>query len=108
VELDADLELLARFPPGRLLGRLAQVDEAAREGPEVAPRVGGAAQQDDPAVRVVGDRAGDRLGVVVGAVAAMRARQAARVGDRRIPAAARAEPGLGEGGVEGRQPICSS
>jgi hypothetical protein len=105
---DRDPELLARLAVGGLLGRLAEVDEAARERPEVAARVRAALEQDDPAVRVVRDRAGDRLGVVVGAIAAVRACEAAGVGDRGLSRAARAEAGLGERGVQRRQTSCSS
>jgi hypothetical protein len=108
VELDVDLELLPRFPARGLLRRLAEVDEAAGERPEIAAGVRVAAEQDDPALRVVRDRAGDGLGVVVGAVAAVGAGEAAGVGDRGVPAAAGAEAGFLERGVEGRQLSCSS
>jgi hypothetical protein len=108
VELDVDLELLPRFPACGLLRRLAEVDEAAGERPQVAAGVGVAAEQDDPASRVVRDRAGDGLGVVVGAVAAVRAGEAAGVGDRGVLAAAGAEAGFGQGGVERGQLSCSS
>ena len=85
-----------------LLDGLAEVDEAAGERPQVLAGVERAAQQDDLAVRRDRDRGGDGLRVVVGAVAAVRARDRARVGDLGRLRAARAEAGLAQRGVEAR------
>jgi hypothetical protein len=99
-ELDRDVELLAGLAVGGLLDRLAEVDEAAGERPQVLARVEGATEQDDLAVRGDRDRGGDRLGVVVGAVAAVRAGDRARVVDVGRLGATRAEAGLAQRGVE--------
>ena len=49
-ELDRDLELLLRLSAGRLLNRLAEVDEAAGERPQVLAGVEASLQQDDAVV----------------------------------------------------------
>jgi hypothetical protein len=99
-EIDRDVELLAGLAVGGFLDRLAEVDEAAGERPQLLARVEGAAEQDDLAVRGDRDRGCDRLGVVVGAVAAVRAGDRARVVDVGRLGAARAEAGLAQRGVE--------
>src|SRR5256885_4183225 len=75
VELDVHLELLSGLASRRLLDRFAEVDEAAGEGPAAGARVEGPPEEDDAALLVARDGRGDGLGVVVGAVAAVRARQ---------------------------------
>jgi hypothetical protein len=101
-KLDGDVDLLPGLAMGRLLDGLAEVDEAAGERPKVLAGVERPAQQDDLVRRGDGDRGGDRLGVVVGAVAAVRAGDRARVGDLGRLRAAGAEAGLAQRGVEAR------
>jgi hypothetical protein len=86
-----------------LLHRLAEVDEAAGERPQVLAGIGGAAQQDDFPSGRDGDRGGDRLRVVVGAVAAVRAGDRARVGDLGGLSATGAEARLAQRGVQAAQ-----
>jgi hypothetical protein len=83
-----------------LLDGLAQVDEAARERPQVLAGVERAPQQDDLAALRDGDRGGDGLRVVIGAVAAVRAGDRARVGDLRRLGAAGAVARLAQRRVE--------
>jgi len=99
-ELDRDVDLLARLPVSGLLDGLAEVDEAAGERPQVLAGVECAAEQDDLALRRDRDRGGDRLRVVVGAVAAMRAGDRARVRDLGGLRAARAEAGFAQRRIE--------
>jgi hypothetical protein len=99
-ELDRDVELLPDLAMSGVLDRLPEVDEAAGERPQVLAGVERAAQQDDLAGRRDRDRGDDRLGVVVRAVAAVRAGDRARVDDGRGLRAAGAEAGLVERGIE--------
>jgi hypothetical protein len=99
-ELNRDADLLPRLALGGLSDRFAEVDEAARERPQVLAGVERAPEQDDVVIRRDRDRGGDRLRVVISAVAAVRAGDRARVGDVGRLRAARAEASLLQRGVE--------
>src|SRR4051812_21841824 len=101
-EVDLDLQLLARLASSRVLHRLAEVDEPARERPQPGARVERAPQQPHASLMVARDRARDRLRVVIGAVAAVPAGDRSRVGDLGLRAAPRAVPDVLESGVETR------
>jgi hypothetical protein len=101
-EVDRDAELFVGLAHGGLVHRLAEVDKAAGERPPALSGIEPAAQEDHPSPVVDRNDAGDRLGVVIGGVAALGAADPPREMNLGRLAAPGAEASVGQGGVQRR------